>query len=285
MEAFVLAPFLTGNLPDVMKPGLLKKADWRNTSWSDACGESMRHVTALQQLQDLEQIEGIEAALSELQGVAESQWIPGVSRASNGRADPILGSMRSNPAAVKYYSAVAKDPSIRTICEVGYNWGASSLVWLHSNPRARVFSFDLFDRAYTNATYAWLNQRYNGRLKMIAGDSSVTIPTFANKHNRHVSCDLVIVDGDHSYEGELANARNFRKVARCGGSHYIMDDCDCTHRKNPITQAWAKAVQMGFIMPVAGHLTNALYKSSQTFHVHNEKHSFCAGVLKGSCVD
>lgn len=262
---------------------LLTESSWRNASKPDACGASMRHATAWKQLTHQDRGDGLASALSALQAVAESKWIPGVSRASNGRVDPILGSIRSNPAAVSYYSRVAKDLSISTICEVGYNWGASSLVWLHSNPQARVISFDLFDRAYSNATFAWLNERYNGRLTMIAGDSTRTIPAFARQHADRKICDLVLVDGDHSYEGEITNVRNFRRVAKCGGSHYIMDDCDCTDRNNPTTRAWAKAVQQEFIVPIAGHLTFALSKSSQKFHVRNEKHSFCAGLLKGRC--
>ena len=141
---------------------------------------------------------GLKDALAQLQGVAESQWRVGM-RDRNGRIDPILGSIRSDPAALEYYAEAASDRSVRTICEVGYNWGASALVWLHSNPSARVYSFDLAERAYTNATLAWLNQQYGGRLELIRGNSTQTIRAFTDAARRtQLSCDLVLVDGDHA---------------------------------------------------------------------------------------
>jgi len=31
---------------------------------------------------------------------------------------------------------------MRTVCEVGFNWGHSAALWLDSNPNVRVLSFD-----------------------------------------------------------------------------------------------------------------------------------------------
>lgn len=150
---------------------------------------------------------GLEDALAQLQGVAESQWRRGM-RDRNGRIDPILGSIRSDPAALQYYAEAASNVS--TICEVGFNWGASALVWLHANPSARVYSFDLAERAYTNATLAWLNQQYGGRLVLLRGDSAQTIPAFTVASRRkQLSCDLILVDGDHAC-GCKSNLRPLR---------------------------------------------------------------------------
>ena len=162
----------------------------------------------------------LETALKELQAEAESVWQEGM-RDRNGRKDPILGSIRSDPAALHHYSQVARQPGIRRICEVGYNWGASALVWLHSNPAVSVISFDLAERAYTNNTFAWLQRRYGGRLTLVRGNSTLTIPAWAAA-NPDKHCDLVLVDGDHSYAGELSNLKLFSRLAPQRGARYIM---------------------------------------------------------------
>jgi drug/metabolite transporter (DMT)-like permease len=250
-----------------------------------ACGSAaMQQQTRQSELLKRPLPVGLNDSLEELQVVAERQWKAGM-KDRNGRRDPILGSIRSDPAALRYYFDAASDPAVRTICEVGYNWGASSLVWLHANAAARVVAFDLSERAYTNATFAWLNRRYRNRLTLIRGDSTVTIPAFADGayggERDQTACDLVLVDGDHSYKGELENVLHFRRLARCGeGSKYIMDDCSCRKRALPTTRAWTEAVRQGAIVPQAGHRTSRVYRASQGFRDYNEEHTYCAGTLR-----
>mmetsp|Transcript_39581 Transcript_39581/g.69603 ORF Transcript_39581/g.69603 Transcript_39581/m.69603 type:complete len:287 (-) Transcript_39581:273-1133(-) len=250
----------------------------RRASQRGCAAPQMREIARWRDLRHMPPPVGLEAALTKLQRVAESRWQSGMTD-RNGRRDPILGSSRFNPAALDYYFRTANQSDISTICEVGYNWGASALVWLHANTRARVFTFDLAERPYTNATLDWLNSQYNGRLTMIAGDSDRTIPWFANSHAAVLSCDLVFVDGAHSYAGELSNILNFQRLARCTGSHYIMDDCSCTESKLPTTMAFEEAVRRSALKPVKAHKTVELSKASQQFKAQQEQHSFCAGIM------
>jgi len=182
---------------------------------------------------------------------------------------------------VHHYAKAAANPSVSTICEVGYNWGATALIWLHSNRNAKVYCFDLPERLYTNATVDGLNGRYGGRLELIRGDSRTTIPDFAQSRGpRGLSCDLVLVDGDHSFAGELANVRNFRQLASCSGCPYIMDDCNCLKPSLATTRAWSAAVGMGFVVETLGHVTTGVRRRSQDFFDENERHSYCIGELK-----
>ena len=222
------------------------------------------------------------AELDMLQRVAEAHWPEG-SKDRNGRIDPIFGSAKHNPVAVREYMRLASDPAIGTICEVGYNWGATSLMWLEANQRARVFTFDLAERLYTNATLGYLNAKYDNRLTLVRGDSNQTIPAFtADRRGRAFSCDLVFVDGDHSIEGEFLNLKNFRELTPCAGSVYIMDDCDCARNMLPTTVAFVRGVDLGFIEPQTGHKTNAILRRSQKFLEKNVHHTFCTGHLHAS---
>ena len=101
------------------------------------------------------------------------------------------------------------------------------------------------------------------------GDSTVTIPAFADGayggERDQTACDLVLVDGDHSYKGELENVLHFRRLARCGeGSKYIMDDCSCRKRALPTTRAWTEAVRQGAIVPQAGPRTSRAHSGRCT---------------------
>ena len=41
------------------------------------------------------------------------------------------------------YFEVARGPSVKTLCETGFNAGHSAAIWMNANPEARMFSFDL----------------------------------------------------------------------------------------------------------------------------------------------
>ena len=220
----------------------------------------------------------LEAALQELQAEAETH--EGM-RDRNGRKDPIMGSIRSDPAALRHYGSAASQPGIHRICEVGYNWGASALVWLHSNPTVYVISFDLAERAYTNATLAWLQRRYGNRLSLVRGDSTLTIPMWAAA-NPDKKCDLILVDGDHSYAGELSNLKLFSRLSPQQGARYIMDDCDCTSTRKATSKVWMEGVRTGLVVEGEGHRTGEISRRSQTFADFHERHAFCSGVLLSS---
>ena len=64
---------------------------------------------------------------------------------------------------------------------MGFNWGATALVFLHANPSAKVISFDLGERLYTNATEAHLQAAYGHRLTLVRGDSTRTIPSMSKQ--------------------------------------------------------------------------------------------------------
>lgn len=59
-----------------------------------------------------------------------------------------LGSIGAHRHQIDFYYRAATNPAVRVICEVGFNAGHSTAVWLAANPIATIHSFDLF-RVYS----------------------------------------------------------------------------------------------------------------------------------------
>ena len=85
--------------------------------------------------------------------------------------------------------------------------------------------------AYSNVSAAWLRNRFGAdRIEIVRGDSAVTIPRWTQEHllAGFAGCDVVMIDGEHTYAGELANLRNLRPLAAQPRNLLVHDDCVCT---------------------------------------------------------
>ena len=118
---------------------------------------------------------------------------------------------------------LARRPWVSTICEIGFNAGHSTLQWLASNDTTTVYSFDVGIHGYTRPMAEYLQQIFPGRLHLIIGDSRQTVPRFSAT-NRHVKCDLMIIDGGHSYEVAFSDLENMRSLANKHHNIVIFDD-------------------------------------------------------------
>jgi hypothetical protein len=110
------------------------------------------------------------------------------------------GNRASHVQAVEYLR-LARQPWIKTVCEVGFNWGGSSLLWLWTKPDLKVLAFDLMDKSYSWDALRWLQSKFPNRIEVIPGDSNRTL----SAHNFDVPCDLILVDADHTLNSELNN--------------------------------------------------------------------------------
>ena len=126
---------------------------------------------------------------------------------------------------VQVYAHLARQllGSEPTVCEVGFNCGHSSATLLEANPRLRVINFDKPAPAASWATPArmWMRQRYGDRIEVIDGPSSTTVPQYRKEHPS-LSCDMVIIDGEHHYVPALLDLVQVLQSARhvCSGSKH-----------------------------------------------------------------
>ncbi|KXS14712.1 hypothetical protein M427DRAFT_135614 [Gonapodya prolifera JEL478] len=146
-----------------------------------------------------------------------------------------------------YYAMVAQQEWIRTICETGFNGGHSSVTWLSSSWDATLFSWDLPHPDYGPPARAHVNRTFPGRFYITDGDSTITLPGF-HKANPDLRCDIIHVDGGHSYEVAIADLRNFYHMASRRRHIVLMDDLRCrgVYCIEPM-KAWDQAVTEGWL--------------------------------------
>ena len=100
---------------------------------------------------------------------------------------------------------------VRTVCEIGFNAGHSSLLWLEANPKSIVYSFDINHWKYTEPMVNYMKKTYPGRLNSCFGDSTVTVPYVAEQTN--IKCDIAVIDGGHFDLVPLLDIINMRLMS------------------------------------------------------------------------
>jgi hypothetical protein len=82
---------------------------------------------------------------------------------------------------------------------------------LLANPRLVVHSFDPLAWKYSPRVVKLLQLQFGRRLVVHGGNSLDSVPLWAANHSS--VCDLLFIDGDHSYQGALTDMRNMHAVA------------------------------------------------------------------------
>ena len=90
-----------------------------------------------------------------------------------------------------------------------------------------MHSFDLLSTGFGEPCLRHLQSRFPGRIVFHKGDSTKTVPQWANEAGGIVSCDLIHVDGRHSYINVLSDFLNLLPVAsRTAVVAWFDDPCD-----------------------------------------------------------
>ena len=170
------------------------------------------------------------------------------------------GSIAVDLTQQAFYWRVAASPAVRHICEVGFNAGHSTALWLSANPTATVDTFDLFNphlTGFMKPNLLLLQRLFPGRLTAHVGDSLRTIPAA----NLFPPCDLVHVDGRHSYDNTRQDTINFMRISRPSTLYLFDDQCDpikCSGPNagvaEPPTRATANLVSEKLLVPVTAIL-------------------------------
>lgn len=150
---------------------------------------------------------------------------------------------------VCYLLHLARSIGARTIVEVGFNVGFSSLGFLEASPNTRVVSFELNRRPCVDTAKTFIDSHYPGRHTLVIGDSRETLPLFASDPDGGVA-DLVLVDGGHDYDLVTSDIRNAAHLAR-DNAVVVVDDLTPWYPwgRGP-TRAWQEAIEDGRVTPL-----------------------------------
>ena len=139
----------------------------------------------------------------------------------------------SNQSLYEFLADHCRKNPVRSYLEIGTRDGGSLRVVLENAPELESIvcadtwggewggsargSHDHIDRMLAEMLYT-------GSVRYLDGDSKATIPTLAGQF------DLVLVDGDHSHEGGLADLENVWPLTKPGGCVAFHD---ITHPSHP----------------------------------------------------
>jgi len=94
------------------------------------------------------------------------------------------------------------------------NGGHSLAAMLLANSAVRAHVFDLFKWRYSWPAAQLLNATFGGRATFYEGWSHKTLPGFtADARARGVHCDLMLVDGGHTFRAARADIEELQAVA------------------------------------------------------------------------
>jgi Methyltransferase domain len=142
---------------------------------------------------------------------------------------------------------LASQPTVKHVCETGFNVGHSSFNFLTANRQLIVHSFDLGNHDYAHVMAEFMSKRFPGRFFVHFGDSTKTVPEFI-RSNPEYRCDLLYVDGGHTYDVALADMMNFASVANVeNGAIMVFDDYPSTLFNLVFGTAWEDVRRWGYI--------------------------------------
>jgi hypothetical protein len=118
------------------------------------------------------------------------------------------------------WNIISKVPYVKTVCETGFNTGEGTLLWLSSKPDVHVYSFDIGTHVYAKPLAEHIQNLYPGRHNITWGDSTETVPAFVEA-NPNVICDIIYVDGGHTYGISKEDFDNFAQLGYTGSIVFL----------------------------------------------------------------
>lgn len=166
------------------------------------------------------------------------------------------GRGKDHPRYGRWTYAFAKFYKPDIIVEVGTYAGGTAVGWakaLKENEKGRLVCID--NDTYSTGTFPVIARRNiektsleEGRFDLKSGDSKIIVPKVAEDLKGKV--DIYLVDGDHSYEGALADIENGLPMIKPGGFLLVHDvdtkrkmDEETKEHPHPVYEAFKKVIE------------------------------------------
>jgi predicted O-methyltransferase YrrM/lipopolysaccharide biosynthesis glycosyltransferase len=125
----------------------------------------------------------------------------------------------------KNISNLVLNKNIKSVMEIGFNSGFSTLLMLLTNPNICISCFDLGEHKYTMPCYEKLKETFGDRINITLGDSTKTL------QNVNDNYDLIHIDGGHSTEVANSDIINSYRLSK-QRTILIMNDYDFPNLHN-----------------------------------------------------
>jgi hypothetical protein len=114
----------------------------------------------------------------------------------------------------------------RVLCEIGFNAGHSSSVWLEDTAVEEAHLFDMFDHTYSAGMRDLVASVFPGKAHFHAGNSIETVAEFARrvKAGEQRRCDLWYIDGGHTGRTPKIDLKHALQASH-NGTIMLFDDC------------------------------------------------------------
>lgn len=128
-------------------------------------------------------------------------------------------------------------------CEIGFNAGHTSLLFLSTQTKGVVYAFDHGLARYTIAAHDFIDDTFPERIVFLLGDTVITIPQL-REYYPDSQCDIVYIDGStSSYETTL---KDIEKLSELISYDHILI-LGNSKPDSPATKAWKDSTTIGYI--------------------------------------
>ncbi len=114
---------------------------------------------------------------------------------------------------VEYIWEVCDEIKPQEVLEIGSGWGVTARAFLEKN-----VILDTIDKRPLLDEFDQRTAGFSDRIRRHVGDSTKIVPTLQRPY------DLIYVDGNHEYDGVIADLRNVFKYCVKKGTVILMDD-------------------------------------------------------------
>ncbi len=166
---------------------------------------------------------------------------------ANIRLEGNIGRTEKKSQAMCYYD-LARRSGVKSICEIGFNAGHSTLLWLAASSHTKVYSWDLGEHPYTKRIAEYLKYKFPGRLNIFYGNSTKTVPLVARQMvngRRSLECDIISIDGGHTYGVAKTDIINMKQFATPSTIVIVDDVSEDVDYAEWVLNAWRDVIQMG----------------------------------------
>lgn len=167
--------------------------------------------------------------------------------------------IRQDPWEIEYLYPIFKRSKVG-ILEIGRFNGGTSLVAATANKLVPIFSIDLAPQDDKNLLKLFMQLDIGKNVNLIVGDSQNTQYDVIDDY------DVLFIDGDHSFEGCLADLKNWYPKLKIGG-HILLHDCyfGCEVQESVIS--FMKSYEVDVIIPPYKSHEHRRYETGSLCHL------------------